>query len=176
MLPAAGLLLLALVFAEAGTVSTATFLLIAGLVVAAIILVPVLWDHWRSMSPLTQFPRLGPAGLSVRRHEVPASLEAAQLLDGLPTDQVAELITESVGIMRLDGGNVELLTLDAELVQTSPPASMARLVSVASPPAPFCQGPGGSPRWRPVVLPTGGQLVLPDDGQMTPRRGVGVFR
>lgn len=33
----------------------------------------------------------------------------------------------------------------------------------------ICQGPVGTPRWRPVVLPTGGQMVLPDGGQISPR-------
>jgi hypothetical protein len=32
-----------------------------------------------------------------------------------------------------------------------------------------CQWPVGSPRWRPEVLPTGGQMFLPDGGQISPR-------
>ncbi len=34
-----------------------------------------------------------------------------------------------------------------------------------------CQWPVRSPRWRPGVLPTGGQIVLPDGGQIVPRLG-----
>src|SRR3954468_10590235 len=34
-----------------------------------------------------------------------------------------------------------------------------------------CQGPVQSPRWRPGVLPAGGQIVLPDGGQIDPRLG-----
>ena len=32
-----------------------------------------------------------------------------------------------------------------------------------------CQWPVRSPRWRPGVLPTGGQMFLPDGGQIVPR-------
>ena len=34
-----------------------------------------------------------------------------------------------------------------------------------------CQWPVRSPRWRPGVLPTGGQMFLPDGGQIVPRPG-----
>src|SRR5689334_9279691 len=34
-----------------------------------------------------------------------------------------------------------------------------------------CQWPVRSPRWRPGVLPTGSQIVLPDGGQIVPRLG-----
>lgn len=49
---------------------------------------------------------------------IPAELEAAGLLDGLSTDEIAEILSEAVDTARREPGDIQLLMLDTELIRT----------------------------------------------------------